>query len=35
MPPSPKVVPPGAGKALSALGDAVTSLVVGADTGGA
>jgi quercetin dioxygenase-like cupin family protein len=29
------VVPPGAGKALSVLGDVVTSLVVGADTGGA
>jgi hypothetical protein len=35
MPPSPKVVPPGAGKALSVLGDVVTSLVAGADTGGA
>ena len=35
MPPSPKVVPPGAGKALHVLGDVVMSLVVGADTGGA
>ena len=35
MPPNPKVVPPGAGKALHVLGDVVTSLVVGADTGGA
>ncbi len=32
---NPKVVPPGAGKSLSVLGDVVTSLVVGADTGGA
>ena len=31
----PKIVPPGAGKALHVLGDVVTSLVVGADTGGA
>ena len=35
MPPSPKVVLPGAGKALHVLGDVVMSLVVGADTGGA
>ena len=35
MPPSPKVVPPGAGKTLHVLGDVVISLVVGADTGGA
>ena len=35
MHPSPKVVPPGAGKALHVLGDVVMSLVVGADTGGA
>ena len=35
MPPSPKVVPPGAGKALHVLSDVVMSLVVGADTGGA
>ncbi len=35
MPPSPKVVPPGAGKALHVLGDVVISLVVGTDTGGA
>jgi quercetin dioxygenase-like cupin family protein len=35
MQPNPKVVPPGAGKALQVLGDVVTSLVVGADTGGA
>jgi quercetin dioxygenase-like cupin family protein len=32
---NPKVVPPGAGKALHVLGDVVTSLVAGADTGGA
>src|SRR5262249_62020325 len=31
----PKIVPPGAGKALHVLGDVVTSVVVGADTGGA
>ena len=35
MPLNPKVVPPGAGKALSVLREVVTSLVVGADTGGA
>jgi quercetin dioxygenase-like cupin family protein len=35
MPPIPKVVPPGAGKALHVLGDVVTSLVAGAETGGA
>jgi quercetin dioxygenase-like cupin family protein len=35
MQPNPKVVPPGAGKALHVLGDVGTSLVVGADTGGA
>jgi hypothetical protein len=34
MQPNPKVVPPGAGKALHVLGDVVTSLVVGADTAG-
>ena len=33
MQPNPKVVPPGAGKALHVLGDVGTSLVVGADTG--
>ena len=32
---NPKVVLPGAGKALHVLGDVVISLVVGADTGGA
>jgi quercetin dioxygenase-like cupin family protein len=32
---NPKIVPPGAGKALHVLGDVVTSLVVGDDTGGA
>jgi hypothetical protein len=33
--PNPKVVRPGAGTVLHVLGDVVTSLVVGADTGGA
>jgi quercetin dioxygenase-like cupin family protein len=33
--PNPEVVPLGAGKALHVLGDVVTSLVAGADTGGA
>jgi quercetin dioxygenase-like cupin family protein len=32
---NPKVVPPGAGQALHVLGEVVTSLVAGADTGGA
>jgi hypothetical protein len=31
----PKIVPPDAGKILRILGDDVTSVVVGADTGGA
>ena len=31
----PKIVPPDAGKALNVLGDVVTTVVVGADTGGA
>jgi quercetin dioxygenase-like cupin family protein len=31
----PKIVPPGAGKTLRILGDDVTSVVVGAETGGA
>ncbi len=35
MTPRPKVVPPGAGKALHVLGDVVTSPVVGTETGGA
>jgi quercetin dioxygenase-like cupin family protein len=32
---NPKVVPPGSGKPLHALGGVVTAIVVGADTGGA
>lgn len=31
----PKIVPPGAANTLHILGDDVTSVVVGADTGGA
>ena len=31
----PKIVPPDAGKTLNVLGDVVTTVVVGADTGGA
>jgi quercetin dioxygenase-like cupin family protein len=31
----PKIVPPDAGKALNVLGHVVTTVVVGADTGGA
>ena len=30
----PKIVPPGTGKALNFLGDVVTTVVVGAATGG-